>query len=98
MTTGLRMPRPAGGATWSKKQPQSSYVMKIAVVGQSGPLMIDETTCPIQLSPAIIEVPLCCEVPPVAPSGSRIEKAGRFPADASVTIWLGGTMLRDCAV
>ena len=73
--------------------------MKIAVVDQSGPFSTALTAWPIQLSPAAIDVPLCCEVGPLAPpDGSSTEKLGSAPFWASVMNRSVGTRLVFCDV
>jgi hypothetical protein len=79
MIMGTRTPKPEGGATWSKKHPQSSHVMKIAVDDQSGPLSTASTARPIQSSPCAMESPLCWESSGL---GMRTEKFGRVPLAA----------------
>jgi hypothetical protein len=65
--------------------------MKMAVLGQSGPVITAWTRLP--LSPIDIESRLCCEL---ASSGSSsMDKLGRVPAAASPTNWLRGRKLAD---
>src|ERR1700674_6028275 len=67
--------------------------MKSAVDFHSGPCSRADATAPIQLSPAAIDVPLCCDVGKVPlPCGSTIEKLGSVPFFASVTKLVTGTM------
>src|SRR5271166_6631301 len=71
--------------------------MKIVVDLPSGPFWIALTSSRIQLSPMIIEVPLCWLVAPVTvpflPAlGVRIAKLGRVPSLAAVSSWLATCM------
>src|SRR5713226_2495669 len=58
--------------------------MKMAVLDQSGPVMMAFTTSPIQLSPVFMDTVLCCEFVRV---GVTIETAGKVPLVASVITW-----------
>jgi hypothetical protein len=69
--------------------------MKIVVLNHCGPFSIEETTCPIQLSPAVQDALLCWDCRWV---GVTTAKLGRVPLVASVITLALGTKFRACAV
>src|SRR5262249_13319946 len=66
--------------------------MNKAVEAHLGPSMTALAIWPIQLSPAVIEVPLCWESGVGWWPGTTREKLGRLPACASVTNCSGSRM------
>src|SRR5215472_11253459 len=71
-----------GGSTWSNQPPQSSQVMKIAVLSQSPPLTIAFTCSTVQRMPSVT---FCsgCSLRSGRPSPYTQETAGSRPEDAS---------------
>src|SRR5215472_13015026 len=72
--------------------------MNRAVDFHSGPFMTADATWPIQLSPTVIEKPLCWLSAVSAPPGVTTEKLASFPAFASLTNCGAGTLSLVCLV